>query len=478
MRLSLVAIDMVQPYVAWTVLPSAGSQATSAAAGAGAVEVGWDVGGAMSVDAVEVLVGLWPDAADFEVPISGAAVGGFAGRSYQDVIGGDWLKQYSGNDGARVLWRSGFAGTAAEVAPAGSGNVGEPAQLASWLIPRAKKGSFPAATQWREGGSRLNGTPGFATLISANVRVPTTAELTALGVTNELLRFSKGGRTGSRCCFVMMRAKVDSAWTKNPGAKPANTPPQSHVVNARTNNNWLKTNKEAKRTVRGRLWYYSSPKQIAGAGVASVGAASAAHLHKLGRGNIDFKQHLVLASRAGGGAAGVVLPQPMTVPELARGMNDPPMGSMKQGYLTEPELYAYLATQKTIFERGLNDANSASASWEKHLNDAKKPVWSWHTIGKSAGGKPIKALCIGQCLSKSRPFAPSALYTGLLHAREPMGAMVIATFVAFVAHATMRHDPSTRALLNSRQLWFVPVLNPDGYEYNHRNPRADVRKNR
>jgi hypothetical protein len=59
-----------------------------------------------------------------------------------------------------------------------------------------------------------------------------------------------------------------------------------------------------------------------------------------------------------------------------------------------------------------------------------------------------------------------------------MGAMVIATFVAFLAHATMRHDPSTHALLGSRQLWFVPVVNADGYEYNRKNPSADVRKNR
>jgi hypothetical protein len=587
MRLSLVAIDMVQPYIAWTKLPTAAGAATGAATGAaaataagagagagaaaGMVEVGWDVGGVVQVDAAEVLVGMWPStppaplgpsAAPLVVPAQPIAGGG--GEGFQQIIGGDWLKQ----GGAQVLWRSGSAsgsgsgsGSASASASASDDVVGKGALTQLWLRPGPVAGkpiqppsasgstsgaSFPInAGRWGRRPLSFDGADGgFQTILKAGVRAPTAAELQKLltGLGSTPARAAADVASG-RCCFVALRVQVDSAWAKNPGAQPANMPPQSHVVNARTNAQWLKTNPEATpvRRVRGRLWHYSAPVHLQPAGGGAAGSAAGAGAG-VGVGVARAKgaghtggAHLVLAPRAmvhpatsvggvgvgvgrggggggggGSGGGGVVLPMPVSVAELAKGVPDPPTGSMKQGYLTAAELEKYLKQQQLMIQQattaaaaaagGAGGGTGAGTGAGAGGGGARGIRWEWHTIGKSAEGREIKAVCIGQCVaSASAPASaaatsagaataatttlpavsvPSVLYTSLLHSREPMGAMVIATFIAFLAHAVKREDASILALLGSRQLWFVPVLNPDGYEYNRLHPKADVRKNR
>lgn len=56
--------------------------------------------------------------------------------------------------------------------------------------------------------------------------------------------------------FVAVRARVDQDWTTHTAAIYPDSPPQSHVVNARTNPKWHKANME--HEVHGRLDHWSS----------------------------------------------------------------------------------------------------------------------------------------------------------------------------------------------------------------------------
>jgi carboxypeptidase T len=60
---------------------------------------------------------------------------------------------------------------------------------------------------------------------------------------------------------------------------------------------------------------------------------------------------------------------------------------------------------------------------------------------------------------------PEVLYTGLHHAREPLSMSQLLYFMWYVLENYDR-DPSIKKLLDSRELFFVPCLNPDGYAYN------------
>ncbi|ETV95474.1 hypothetical protein, variant 2 [Aphanomyces invadans] len=93
-------------------------------------------------------------------------------------------------------------------------------------------------------------------------------------------------------------------------------------------------------------------------------------------------------------------------------------------------------------------------------------------IGTSVEGRPIVALCLGACHAPS-PAPPQALYTALHHSREPMSMMNLVFFIDHLILGLRGHDPSITALLWSRQLWFVLVVNPDGYAYNEANMPKD-----
>ncbi len=60
---------------------------------------------------------------------------------------------------------------------------------------------------------------------------------------------------------------------------------------------------------------------------------------------------------------------------------------------------------------------------------------------------------------------PEVLYTALTHAREPLGMMNLFYFVQTLAES-YQTDPELTYLINNREMWFIPVVNPDGYIYN------------
>ena len=60
---------------------------------------------------------------------------------------------------------------------------------------------------------------------------------------------------------------------------------------------------------------------------------------------------------------------------------------------------------------------------------------------------------------------PAILYTGLTHAREPMG-MTVVLYYMFHLLENYGTDPESTYLVNEREMYFVPIVNPDGYVYN------------
>ena len=60
---------------------------------------------------------------------------------------------------------------------------------------------------------------------------------------------------------------------------------------------------------------------------------------------------------------------------------------------------------------------------------------------------------------------PEILYTALHHAREPESMMQMIYFMYYLLE-NYYTDPSVQYLVENRELYFIPVVNPDGYEYN------------
>ena len=60
---------------------------------------------------------------------------------------------------------------------------------------------------------------------------------------------------------------------------------------------------------------------------------------------------------------------------------------------------------------------------------------------------------------------PEMLYTGLHHAREPMSYMNLFYFINWLTE-NYGIDSEATALINNRELYFIPAINPDGLVYN------------
>lgn len=101
------------------------------------------------------------------------------------------------------------------------------------------------------------------------------------------------------------------------------------------------------------------------------------------------------------------------------------------------------------------------------------------SIGTSVEKRPIHALCLSanaarDCAAPSSPDGDhterlaSTLFTALTHSREPITLSALLDFVLNLVHAHTMGGQEGRQLLSRRRLWFVPVVNPDGYAYNYR----------
>ncbi|KAG7398369.1 hypothetical protein PHYBOEH_011277 [Phytophthora boehmeriae] len=84
-------------------------------------------------------------------------------------------------------------------------------------------------------------------------------------------------------------------------------------------------------------------------------------------------------------------------------------------------------------------------------------------FGKSVEGRPLRALCLGACYTEN---IPQALFTGMHHAREPISMMNLVYTIDILTTDYVNGDLAALELLSSRQLWFMLLVNPDGYAHN------------
>jgi Zinc carboxypeptidase len=99
------------------------------------------------------------------------------------------------------------------------------------------------------------------------------------------------------------------------------------------------------------------------------------------------------------------------------------------------------------------------------------------SIGKSVQGKDIVALKVSEDARSDRDGKkPSVLYLGAQHARE----WITPEMIRRLAHHFVDNystDRDIRELLEDNELWFVPVANPDGYDWTFQPGQRLWRKN-
>jgi carboxypeptidase T len=118
------------------------------------------------------------------------------------------------------------------------------------------------------------------------------------------------------------------------------------------------------------------------------------------------------------------------------------LGSMG-GYYTFDEVVAQLDAMRRLYP---------------HLISIKQ------SIGPSVEGRSIWIVKISDQPDVDEE-EPEILYTSLHHAREPEGMMALMYFMYYL----LEHyevSPEAKFLIENRELYFVPVVNPDGYVYN------------
>lgn len=86
------------------------------------------------------------------------------------------------------------------------------------------------------------------------------------------------------------------------------------------------------------------------------------------------------------------------------------------------------------------------------------------TIGYSIENRPILAFKISDNPNTNET-EPQVLYTAIHHAREPAGLSAL-IFYAYYLVENYSSNPEIQYLVNNRELYFIPMINPDGYMYN------------
>ncbi len=86
------------------------------------------------------------------------------------------------------------------------------------------------------------------------------------------------------------------------------------------------------------------------------------------------------------------------------------------------------------------------------------------TIGYSLEGRPIWGMKISDNPDINED-EPEVFYSALIHAREPITIEVLLYFMRYLC-GNYGSDSLATFLVNNRELWFVPIINPDGYEFN------------
>lgn len=137
--------------------------------------------------------------------------------------------------------------------------------------------------------------------------------------------------------------------------------------------------------------------------------------------------------------------------------------------LATPGREAPLAAQSPLMKPGLGAYHTYSeAHAEMATYVAAHPTLALlDTIGTSIEGRPIEAVKISDNVA-AQENEPEVLIVGCHHARELMGVELPLYLMRRLLDG-YGSDPVIASLVNGRQVWIVPILNPDGYVYVEQN---------
>jgi murein tripeptide amidase MpaA len=112
------------------------------------------------------------------------------------------------------------------------------------------------------------------------------------------------------------------------------------------------------------------------------------------------------------------------------------------------------------------DSFQVYRSFDKPVTGIRATLAAWaaadtllhvDSIGASLEGRPILAVKIGPAADS--PSRPNVLFMGTHHAREWVATEMAMQLVRWLA------DSLPAALRDTRDIWVIPVENPDGYQY-------------
>ena len=92
-------------------------------------------------------------------------------------------------------------------------------------------------------------------------------------------------------------------------------------------------------------------------------------------------------------------------------------------------------------------------------------IVSKFSIGNSYEGRPIYGVKISDNVATDESGEPEVLFIGLQHAREAIAGTSLIFFMQYLAE-NYGSDSRVTDLVNTRQLFIIPCVNPDGYEQN------------
>jgi len=135
------------------------------------------------------------------------------------------------------------------------------------------------------------------------------------------------------------------------------------------------------------------------------------------------------------------------------------LGSMG-GYLTYQEVLDEYAQMLSLYPNLISPATNISGPEGDFLTEGQ-PDFS---VTPSIGGNGIKWLKISDNPNTDEE-EKEILYTSIHHAREPASLTQLIFYMWYLLE-NYDTDPEIKALVDNTELYFVPVVNPDGYLYN------------
>ncbi|MDX1461962.1 MAG: M14 family zinc carboxypeptidase [Marinirhabdus sp.] len=147
------------------------------------------------------------------------------------------------------------------------------------------------------------------------------------------------------------------------------------------------------------------------------------------------------------------------------------LGSMG-GFFTYQEALAELDAMKAAYPNLI----TARAGIHTFLTEGEPD----NSVSPSIGGNAIQWIKISDNPDQSNEGEPQILYSAIHHAREPMSLSQLIFYMWYLLE-NYDTDAEIKSIVDNTELYFVPVVNPDGYLYNEKtdpNGGGFWRKNR